>query len=197
MITAPVSFYFLRHGESNVNLSGICAGSNDCTGLSTNGKSQVEALSRVMAGMKLPASFVISSPIMRTVQTAQAAARATSSPLLLDERLRERNYGTWEGRPYDAVRKQLLSGATPPEGEGTAELVARASGFFANPPVPLDNAVIVSHGGFWQTLYDMYGRGEDAPWIGYADLYAVTMTPGGITTEVLFAKADAKVTVAG
>lgn len=185
-ITTPVSFYFLRHGESNVNVSGICAGSNDCTGLSREGRQQVEDLAQALPKFRLPVTFVICSPILRTVETAQAAARATASPLLVDERLRERNYGEWEGKPFEPVKASLLAGNTPPGGEGQADLIARATAFLENPPVPLENTLVVSHGGFWQTLFDLYGRGTDAPWIGYAELYAVSLTPGGIEATPVF-----------
>lgn len=60
------------------------------------------------AGLRLarePVDAVYSSDLGRARQTAEAIASALSLPLRTDSGLRERNYGWFEGRTHDEIRR--------------------------------------------------------------------------------------------
>ena len=65
--------------------------------LSSSGQTQAQALAKQFKSWTFDA--VISSPLLRTRQTAEAI----SSPLQFDDRLLEIDYGPDEGQPEDAV----------------------------------------------------------------------------------------------
>jgi alpha-ribazole phosphatase len=100
------------------------------------------------------ATRVLSSPARRCTSLAAAIARTLAVPLALDKRLRELDFGDWEGRSWDAIpRAELdrwaMSPLTfaPPGGEPGAALIARIRDFHAGLLREGQNCVIVSHGG--------------------------------------------------
>ena len=88
----------VRHGHSTANAEGILAGRLDGVLLTDTGRQQVEVLAGRFAGLSL--TRVVSSPLERCRETAQALAGAMS-PILeveVDEGLWECGYGAWTGR---------------------------------------------------------------------------------------------------
>jgi probable phosphomutase (TIGR03848 family) len=83
----------------------------------------------------LPVVAVVSSPLDRCRQTAEAVAAALKSPMSVqsDERLTECGYGEWTGKPLKTLAKDPLwkvvqshpSGVTFPGGESMREMQAR------------------------------------------------------------------------
>ena len=86
----------IRHAEPSEDARGRCYGRLD-VGLSPHGREQAGELARALAGTRLEA--VYSSPRRRAVETA--AALDPSS--VVDERLRELDFGEFEGRTYDEI----------------------------------------------------------------------------------------------
>ncbi len=130
----------LRHGRSTANTAGVLAGRAPGVLLDDVGRAQVEAVARRLAAVPLAA--VVSSPVQRCLDTAEAV-RAVDGPrgrlarrpgLVVDERLSECDYGSWTGRPIKelvkekewAVVQQHPSAAQFPGGEALREVQARA-----------------------------------------------------------------------
>jgi probable phosphoglycerate mutase len=92
--------YLARHGETTWNLAGRYQGrlESDLTPLGT---AQAAALAVAMeaAGIRR----VVSSPLLRCVETARPAAERAQVPIETDERLLEIAHGTWEGRLRDEI----------------------------------------------------------------------------------------------
>ncbi len=65
--------------------------------LSPDGRTQAEALARRLTGVGL--DRIISSPMLRAVETAKAVA--TGRTVEVEERLREQDCGQWEGLTFD------------------------------------------------------------------------------------------------
>jgi probable phosphoglycerate mutase len=55
---------------------------------------------------KLGAEVLISSPLKRTKQTAEAISRTTGLEIIFDESWYELSFGTWDGRSTDEVRAE-------------------------------------------------------------------------------------------
>ena len=93
---ALLELWLVRHGETTFSASKRVAGWSDPP-LTDNGRHQAEALRPVIDGRRFEG--VWSSDLQRAVETARlAGGKATP-----DRRLRECNFGVWEGRPFDEV----------------------------------------------------------------------------------------------
>ena len=93
----------IRHGETVWNVEGRVQGYMDSP-LTPAGEAQAAALGRRFAGE--PPHAVYSSDLGRTRQTVAPLVEATGLDLRLDEGLRERCYGVFEGMTYAEVAER-------------------------------------------------------------------------------------------
>lgn len=112
----------VRHGRTDANRSGLLLGRLD-VGLDAFGEAQARALAEVLG----PVDRVVSSPLRRTRQTAQALGE----PVEIDERWIELDYGEFDGTPISAVptntwrRWRSDVDFAPPGGESLRSLGTR------------------------------------------------------------------------
>jgi len=100
-VKAPlVRVYVARHGETTWNLAGRYQGRRESE-LSELGLRQAHALGAAMSRAGI--GRVVSSPLVRCVETARPAAERAGVPLETDVRLIEIAHGTWEGRLRDEL----------------------------------------------------------------------------------------------
>jgi probable phosphomutase (TIGR03848 family) len=124
----------VRHGRTTANTSGVLAGWTPGVRLDETGAAQVRALGERLA--KVPLAAVVSSPLERCRQTADAVAERRDLEVQSDDRLGEARYGDWTGRTLKELVKEPLwkvvqqhpsAAVFPgPEGEGLAQTQARA-----------------------------------------------------------------------
>lgn len=117
-------FYLIRHGETELNEKGVYYGWTDCS-LSERGMSQAEELADILREVSF--DVVISSSLQRAVDTAAIVSGFAPETIILDERLRELNFGEWEGMHFTEVREKHRKeweqwgkdwkSAAPPSGE--------------------------------------------------------------------------------
>src|SRR6478736_5602619 len=90
----PVTTVLLRHGETALFAERWFAGRGDLplTGL---GEKQAGAAAARLAGRKVDA--IVSSPLRRARQAADAVAAATGVPVSVEDGLMEVDFGAWEG----------------------------------------------------------------------------------------------------
>jgi len=158
---------FLRHGPTAWNEAGRIQGHADIP-LSDAG------LARMMT-LRLPFACprIYCSPLLRARQTAEALALREP---ILDARLREQNWGDWEGLTRDEILARhgadafLNVGSTrgeefrPSGGESTGELHARVSAFLKDAAADDSDAVVVAHLGVVRAAYTLAtGWTMDAP----------------------------------
>lgn len=123
----------IRHGRSTANTAGVLAGRNPGVTLDDEGRRQAERTGQRLAGVDL--ARIVSSPLERCVQTAQAlSATGERPPLELDDDLLECDYGDWSGRSLQELAGEELwkvvqrqpSAAAFPGGESMRHMQARA-----------------------------------------------------------------------
>jgi probable phosphomutase (TIGR03848 family) len=123
--------YLVRHGvtdHTGHRLSGRIPGLH----LSEEGVAEAEAAARLLSKVKL--SAVYSSPIERTMETAEVIAKAQGVDVIVREDLTEVDYGKWSNRSFKSVRGTKLwttvqrwpSSARFPSGESIREVQSRA-----------------------------------------------------------------------
>ncbi|AQA04921.1 phosphoglycerate mutase [Mycobacterium sp. MS1601] len=122
----------LRHGRSTSNTAHTLAGRAEGVELDTLGSEQAAGIVARVAG--LPIKALIRSPLLRCGRTLEPLAAELGLEPVIDERLAEVDYGSWTGRkigdlvkePLWAVVQQQPSAAVFPDGEGLAQVQARA-----------------------------------------------------------------------
>ena len=122
----------LRHGRSTSNTAHTLAGRSEGVDLDDKGREQAESLIARIG--ELPVKAIVRSPLLRCERTVAPLAKALGLEPTVDERLSEVDYGAWTGRkigdlvkePLWAVVQQHPSAAVFPDGEGLAEVQARA-----------------------------------------------------------------------
>lgn len=99
----PTVIYLVRHGETVLTPFRKFSGTGELNPeLTQEGLDQADAVAAECA--KLGAEILISSPLKRSHQTAEAIARATGLAIILDEAWYELSFGTWDGRAVEEVR---------------------------------------------------------------------------------------------
>lgn len=146
----------LRHGETFWNVERRVQGRTE-SALTSLGERQAVAMASLTADLiaRDPGAWrLVSSPIGRARQTADAVARATGLTPEFDGRLAEIACGEWEGRLWDDIAATLPPGTDrmtwffmAPGGETFEDVDARARGWLADlDPEPGRKIIAVSHG---------------------------------------------------
>lgn len=150
---------FIRHGRTQANVDGVLAGWTPGVSLDDKGREQAQALGLRLAPLTLAA--VVTSPLERTVETADAmlAAARIDPPRRVDERLGECRYGDWTGAKLKSLAKDPMwqvvqshpSAAVFPgaQGESMAQMQHRAVAAVREWNKALGDAAVyavVSHG---------------------------------------------------
>ena len=144
-------FFFVRHGETELNANRIVAGSID-TDLTPAGREQALKAAEVLA--RHPITGVFSSPLRRARDTALPIAAKLKLPVLTIPEIAERNWGSLEGQP----RGSRLRGVVPEGAESTEQFTARVLSGFAQ--IDSEAPLIVGHSGVFRVIARTLGLVE-------------------------------------
>ncbi len=143
--------YLVRRGETDWNAEGRLLSFTDAP-LNTAGERQAAALAAELAGVRWDRA--VSSPLIRARRTAEVvlAARPDAPPLQIDGRLREMDFGPYEGwseadleaDPVAATRRR--DGAQIPGVEPEEDVAERARSFLASMDGVGGATLVVGHG---------------------------------------------------
>jgi probable phosphoglycerate mutase len=151
----PTTIYLIRHGETPMTperrFSG--SGTND-PGLSDTGLTQAAAVAKVVEEIK--PDVLISSPMKRAQQTAQAIAQSTHLPIIEDEIWTELSFGHWDGLTNQEVREKFSeeyeawlssTAIAPKDGESHNSIAARIEAGLSHlvDTYPGKKVVVVTH----------------------------------------------------
>ncbi len=150
-----MKIYLVRHGETDWNQAGLLQGQTDIA-LNDQGLEQArEAAERLK---EVPFEIAFCSPLIRAKRTAETIIGDRKITLIADERLRELNFGPWEGVDIRTIKDAASQPFTnpgsyvPPEGaESFAQLYKRSGEFVDQVLLPLEGTyetvLVVAHGG--------------------------------------------------
>lgn len=147
----PLTLLLVRHGQSEWNAAGLMQGQTADVPLTELGHQQAVSAAAELAALGAGPGALISSDLLRAVQTAEHCAAATGLPVSTTPALREQGYGVLEGRPSRELW-DLVDWTDPhwsaEGGESLAQLHARVAGFLdqlrADPPAAV--VALVTHG---------------------------------------------------
>ncbi|WP_411138388.1 bifunctional RNase H/acid phosphatase [Streptomyces sp. C10] len=103
----PATFVLLRHGETALTPEKRFSGSGGTDPeLSAAGRRQAEATAAALAA-RGTIQAVVSSPLRRCRETAEAVAARLGLEVRIEEGLREADFGAWEGLTFAEVRERF------------------------------------------------------------------------------------------
>lgn len=127
-------FVLLRHGQTQMSVDKQYSGHTDIE-LTERGQKQALAAAQAIANRGIEFDVIVSSPLKRCQQTAQAAAQALGiDEVETVEDLIELDFGKWEGESFDEVGKRdsdrlqewmTDSSVSCPDGESLQQLHKR------------------------------------------------------------------------
>ncbi|MFC9431741.1 bifunctional RNase H/acid phosphatase [Streptomyces sp. NPDC056987] len=103
---APATFVLLRHGETALTPDKRFSGSGGTDPeLSAIGRRQADAIATELAA-RGTIQDIVSSPLRRCRETAQAVADRLGLDVRIEEGLRETHFGAWEGLTFGEVQER-------------------------------------------------------------------------------------------
>lgn len=155
------SFYFLRHGQTKWNAEGRFQGHTDIP-LNDVGLSQARDAATILARCRV--DLIVASPLIRAHKTAEIVAAHLDRPLLMDDDLKERHFGAFEGLVVNEVKAQFglqpherLVRHLPADAEQWHETCARTVRVIGQwlGRHPDQTLLFVAHAGLFDALHQM------------------------------------------
>jgi len=138
-----MELYFIRHVQPAVE-AGVCYGQLDVPL-----RAGYEAMHDTIVMQVDNFDAVYSSPLQR----CRLLAAHLSADYVADDRLKELNFGDWEGMKWDEIDRMLMDHwgrnyivSGPPGGESLQDLVNRLAAFLKELPAR-DKIAIITHAG--------------------------------------------------
>jgi len=150
-----MKIYVIRHGQTDWNAAKLIQGRTDIP-LNETGREQARTLATVF---NATIGMIFSSQLKRALETADIVNGRHNVEVIIDERLIERDFGIFEGKPFsdvdlDALRRWTDDAPTP-GGETLRDVVTRVFAFLdeiiANHSDK--NVLIVTHGHVMRSIY--------------------------------------------
>ena len=149
----------VRHGETAWNADGRLQGHLDIA-LNDVGRAQARRLAAALADEREPIDIIYTSDLARALQTAQAVADATGAALVDESGLRERAFGSFQGRTFAEIEAERWRRRDPdwaPPGAGESLLQFKERITHAVCALAAKNigrhVAMFTHGGVLDVLY--------------------------------------------
>jgi broad specificity phosphatase PhoE len=161
----PQRLYVVRHGQTERSAGHVYSGQADVP-LTAIGRDQARRAGEQLAPAGIDA--IVSSPLSRARDTAEAIARATGAPLRVDPRLIEVDYGPFEGLDRQGARDRFGDafaawredpfGSPVPGMEPLGDALARAGRATSDALAASACPVLVGHQGILRLVLVALGR---------------------------------------
>lgn len=158
-----INIYFVRHGETSWNRKGTYQGSTNVP-LNNRGLEQAQLCAKRLSNINF--SKIITSDLSRALTTASTIHEYhKTASFKIDERLREIDFGNWEGLTYNEISQKWpgmiedmyedSADMKIPGGESFAQMQTRAWNAVKDAITTCqdnDNLLVVCHGGTIRAL---------------------------------------------
>jgi len=94
---------FVRHGQPDFPTDRLYNDAKEDPVLTELGHQQAKAVADLFVDEEIDAIYV--SPMQRTQMTAKPIIEQTGAPVFIDERLKERPFGHWDGMYFDVIMR--------------------------------------------------------------------------------------------
>jgi broad specificity phosphatase PhoE len=146
--------YFIRHGETDYNKVKRFQGHLD---IPLNQKGVVQAKLALEGSKNLKIDKIYYSPLKRAAETANIINSFHNAKMIKDDRIKEINMGSLQGKYKDKLKKfeQILAYTNPERfgGESHEQFCKRVKSFLDEIINSTENILIVSHGGVYRAIY--------------------------------------------
>ncbi len=185
-----VKIYLVRHGHSKGNERAMFTGNYDCD-LSEVGYKQAELLGKYVSE-NLKVDAIISSDLIRAVNTVKPAAKLLSLPIIRDSAFRELSMGEWEGVRFSEAERlspqifkdwvAKVAGVYPPGGETWESLLKRSLTRLSELMTEYEgkNIILCAHGGVIKVL-QCYILGKS-----FTEMSDIDWVPNASITELRY-----------
>ena len=160
-----MKIYYVRHGQTDLNLAKKMQGGGTEKELNETGVSQAYNTKKELENVKY--DLVICSPMKRAKQTAEIINEGRDIPIITDERIRERKLGDYEGRDVTEEMENNIwdykLNYNIPNGENLHDFEKRIDEFFDDIKEKYHDksVLIVAHGGIAKVIKaHLYGMPE-------------------------------------
>lgn len=160
-----MKIYYVRHGQTDLNLAKKMQGGGTEKELNETGVSQAYNTKKELENVKY--DLVICSPMKRAKQTAEIINEGRDIPIITDERIRERKLGDYEGRDVTEEMENNIwdykLNYNIPNGENLHDFEKRIDEFFDDIKEKYHDksVLIVAHGGIAKVIKShLYGMPE-------------------------------------
>ena len=181
----PFTFYFVRHGVTELNFKGLRCGGDLDVPLLDVGCDQAYLLAKQLRHLNLGIGMIIAGSLTRTQQTASIISAVLDNlPVEVEPLINERLLGAWNNQPIEATEEQLRNRVTPPGGESEEAFTQRVTLALEKLRPKLDRkALLVSSKGVGRILNHLLG-GRDRINVGNGEVveFAVMPSPSGLST---------------
>lgn len=157
-----MAIYFVRHGQSETNVLNILYNKGEKHGLTELGRKQVEQLADKLKDLNIEFTRIISSPLLRAIETTHILASELNLEYKTSEYLKEIDVGVLDGtgtneafqKEKEVLEEWLLMKNWDlkfEDGESYHDLIERCSKLIQEEYSDLnnnENIIFVSHGGF-------------------------------------------------
>ena len=169
--------YIIRHGETQANKDGLLQGWLD-TDLNEFGVELAKQTGKALGNVKF--DVVFTSPLIRATHTAKLLMECSDNdaPIVIDERIKEVNMGSWQGMPIKSEEidqnECALFFKDPwkfkgfPGGENLYQLCERTQDFLRELATKDYNTVLVStHGAALRAMLNCLYEDKEDYWHGH------------------------------
>lgn len=152
-------FYFIRHGRTDWNDKNLCQGQVNIP-LNPIGINEIEQICPLISGLSF--SRIVTSPLLRTLETARIIQKHTQRPIEILEEIQEKGWGAMEG----ATSAEMYKIEEQEENNESfiSELTIESRSLFKsrilsgmNIALEEDTPLIVSHGRVFLILSEILG----------------------------------------
>ena len=148
--------YFVRHGQTDYNLNKLLAGS---TNIKLNHEGIKQAKETALKTRNIKIDKIYCSPLIRAKQTCEEINKYHNVEVLVEEKLIERNFGKYEGKPYSSIDGEkcwnYYDDTYLDEIESLEEVFSRVHSFLEKikEEIKSKNILIVAHNDIGRAIY--------------------------------------------